>query len=99
MEPFFTTKDSAWVWADLSLYHAIAQDNGGTLTLCKDSKNTCFRLILRLNPNSANQRVDGTSSEAVTNETKGRRWPRNDGFAILSANARACSRDKSGLSR
>jgi hypothetical protein len=79
MEPFFTTKDSAWVWADLSLYHAIAQDNGGTLTLCKDSKNTCFRLILRLNPNSANQRVDGTSSEAVTNETKGRRWPRNDG--------------------
>jgi hypothetical protein len=64
---------------DLSLYHAIAQDNGGTLTLCKDSKNTCFRLILRLNPNSANQRVDGTSSEAVTNETKGRRWPRNDG--------------------
>jgi C4-dicarboxylate-specific signal transduction histidine kinase len=71
MEPFFTTKElGLGMGVGLSLSRAIAQDHGGTLTLCKDSKNTCFRLVLPFNLNSANQPVDGTSGEAATNDSK-----------------------------
>jgi PAS domain S-box-containing protein len=47
MEPFFTTKEvGRGMGIGLSLSRAIAQDHGGSLTLCEGTENTCFRLIL-----------------------------------------------------
>jgi nitrogen-specific signal transduction histidine kinase len=42
----------------LSLSRAIAQDHGGTLVLSKDTKNTCFRLVLPIAPDSSDQEED-----------------------------------------
>ncbi len=51
MEPFFTTKElGLGMGVGLSLSRAIAQDHAGTLTLCKDTPHTCFRLVLPRQP-------------------------------------------------
>ncbi len=49
MEPFFTTKTGGLgMGIGLSLSRAIAQEHGGTLTLCDDDGHTCFRMTLPL---------------------------------------------------
>jgi signal transduction histidine kinase len=65
MEPFFTTKElGGGMGIGLSLSRAIAQEHGGSLTLCCDVKNTCFRLVLPIQPESAERtRVLGEASE------------------------------------
>jgi C4-dicarboxylate-specific signal transduction histidine kinase len=64
MEPFFTTKEFGMgTGVGLSLSRAIAQDHGGSLTLCEDTKNTCFRLILPMRPDGARE-PDGADEDA-----------------------------------
>jgi signal transduction histidine kinase/DNA-binding response OmpR family regulator len=59
MEPFFSTKEvHLGMGVGLSLSRAIAQDHGGTLVLSKDTKNTCFRLVLPIAPDSSDQEED-----------------------------------------
>ena len=54
MEAFFTTKEfGVGMGIGLSLSRAMAQDHGGTLTLCSDRENTCFQLILPIVGDSA----------------------------------------------
>jgi signal transduction histidine kinase len=49
MEPFFTTKTRGLgMGVGLSLSRAIANEHGGTLTLCEGGQHTCFRLSLPL---------------------------------------------------
>ena len=61
MEPFFTTKEfGQGMGIGLSLSRAIAQNHGGTLTLRKGTKNTCFRLALPIKLNIANHDVETT---------------------------------------
>ncbi len=51
MEPFFTTKTrGVGMGIGLSLSQAIAHEHGGTLELCRDTANTCFRLTLIAQP-------------------------------------------------
>jgi PAS domain S-box-containing protein len=59
MEPFFSTKEAhLGMGVGLSLSRAIAQDHGGTLVLCKDTVNTCFRLVLPIEPGGSDQEED-----------------------------------------
>jgi len=54
MEPFFTTKiGGLGMGIGLSLSRAIAQDHGGSLTLCDDAEATRFRLVLPFEPEAA----------------------------------------------
>jgi signal transduction histidine kinase len=59
MEPFFTTKTKGLgMGIGLSLSNAIAEGHGGTLTLCADTKHTCFRLVLPIEPARENQQAE-----------------------------------------
>ncbi len=56
MEPFFTTKKMGMgMGVGLSLSRAIAQEHGGTLTLCEGTLHTTFRLML---PTAQEARAD-----------------------------------------
>jgi nitrogen-specific signal transduction histidine kinase len=47
MDPFFSTKkEGLGMGIGLSLSSVIAQEHGGSLTLCQETQNTCFRLTL-----------------------------------------------------
>ena len=60
-EPFFTTEELCLESdAGLNFSRTIANNHGGSLALCRDKVNTCFRLILpvygnRLNENEARE--------------------------------------------
>jgi len=64
MEPFFTTKElSMGMGVGLSLSRAIAQDHGGTLTLCDAKENTTFRLVLPIVHDTGNGAVEPALAE------------------------------------
>jgi diguanylate cyclase (GGDEF)-like protein len=66
MEPFFTTKElGLGMGVGLSLSRAIAQDHGGTLTLCHDTEHTCFRLVLPVKSNVENEEIEELPSEVA----------------------------------
>jgi diguanylate cyclase (GGDEF)-like protein len=66
MEPFFTTKElGLGMGVGLSLSRAIAQDHGGTLTLCNDTEHTCFRLVLPVKSIVENHTVEHLQSEVA----------------------------------
>jgi PAS domain S-box-containing protein len=63
MEPFFTTKSAGLgMGVGLSLSRAIAEDHKGSLTLCSDTVNTCFRLVLPIDPEADPQPLAASNS-------------------------------------
>lgn len=63
MDPFFSTKTGGLgMGVGLSLSRAIAQEHGGSLSLCPESERTCFQLILPIEPA---QRSNVTPEKAV----------------------------------
>jgi PAS domain S-box-containing protein len=58
MEPFFTTKGiGLGMGVGLSLSRMIAEDHGGSLTLCSGAEHTCFRLVLPIAAGSPAEEV------------------------------------------
>jgi signal transduction histidine kinase len=59
MRAFFTTKArDGGMGVGLSLSRAIATEHGGSLELCRDTRRTCFRLLLPMGPNAARVLVE-----------------------------------------
>jgi C4-dicarboxylate-specific signal transduction histidine kinase len=69
MEPFFTTKRPGFgTGVGLSLSRAIANDHGGSLTLCDGVTNTTFELLL---PISRSPELAPLSGEGLNEDHRG----------------------------